>query len=316
MDFLDSQHADELATLLALADAGSFAAAGRAMERHPTVLSKRLSALEQRLGVRLVERTTRQLRFTDAGQRLVERVREATGMIHDAQKEAAQGATRVRGRLRLAVPAAMGRRWLSAWMADFALDYPEVVLDVEYSERLVDVVGERFDAAIRIGLLDDSRLVASRLGDQHRFLCASPAYLERQGTPLAPADLAQHNCLGYTGLRSFPEWTLVRQQEAPAKPGAQEQQSVRVKGSMLSNDNEALLVAALKGVGIVGGGHWFLEPHIASGELVRVLPQWCLGPSGGIYLVRPSGQFTTAAMDAFRQRMARWFASPPWHGNV
>ncbi|MGH8331397.1 MAG: LysR family transcriptional regulator, partial [Pseudomonas sp.] len=160
MDLFDSRQADELATLLALSEHGSFAAAGRMLQRHPSVLSKRLSALELRLGIRLVERTTRQLRFTDEGQRLVSQLRHAVSLISQAEQEAAQGAAQVRGRLRLALPAAMGRLWLSAVVSEFALAYPEVLLEVEYSERFVDIVAEGFDAAIRIGELSDNRLVA------------------------------------------------------------------------------------------------------------------------------------------------------------
>jgi DNA-binding transcriptional LysR family regulator len=115
---------------------------------------------------------------------------------------------------------------------------------VEYSERIVDIVGERFDAAIRIGNLADSRLVATRLCDQYRLLCASSSYLERHEAPDRPADLVRHNCLGYTGLLDFPQWRLV---QSAGKKVASVAESVRVSGSILSNDNEALLHAALKG---------------------------------------------------------------------
>lgn len=124
MDPFDSRHADELSTLLALFAQGSFAAAGRQLQRHPSVLSKRLGAMEQRLGIRLVERTTRQLRFTDEGLRLVERLQHAASLISDAEREAAKGATEVRGRLRLALPSSMGRIWLSPMLAEFALAFP------------------------------------------------------------------------------------------------------------------------------------------------------------------------------------------------
>ncbi|MDH1293601.1 LysR family transcriptional regulator [Comamonas terrigena] len=309
MEMPDSQHTDELATLLALSEQHSFAAAARVLERHPSVLSKRIQALERRLGVRLVERTTRRLSLTREGLQLVEKVRQAANWIRDAEREAAQGATEVRGRLRLALPATMGRRWISPMVAGFALAYPEVVLEVEYSERIVDVVGERFDAAIRIGNLPDSGLVATRLCDQYRILCASAAYLARCPGPASPADLARHNCLGYTGLLSFPEWTLVQADRQGAAPT---RQSLRVTGSMRSNDNEALLHAALQGVGIVAGSDWHLLPAVQSGALVRVLPEWTLGEAGGIYLVRPSGQYQTAALAAFRQWISERFAAVPW----
>ena len=301
MDLFDSQHADELATLLALSDAGSFAAAGRALLRHPSVLSKRLNALERRLGVRLVERTTRQLQLTHAGLQLVEKVREAMGLIAQAQTEAAEGAQQVRGRLRVSVPAAMGRRLLSAMLAEFALAHPQVTLEVEYAERLVDIVGERFDAAIRIGKLADSGLVATRLCSHRRIMAAAPSYLQQHGMPEVPADLAQHQCLGFTGLASYPEWQLT------SRTGASH--TVVVHSSLVSNDNEALLTAATLGAGILAGGDWLIQPCIDAGQLVRVLPQWQLNADAGIYLVRPSGRFSTAAMAAFRAWVKDWFAA-------
>ncbi|MFJ4387903.1 LysR family transcriptional regulator [Pseudomonas sp. NPDC089408] len=304
MDAFDSRRADELATLLALHEQGSFAAAGRQLERHPTVLSKRLSALEARLGIRLVERSTRQLRFTDEGERLVAKVREANRLIAEAEQEATEGAVTVRGRLRLALPGAMGRRWLSGMLADFVLAYPQVTVEAEYADRFVDLIGEGFDAAIRIGELADNRLVAGKLCEHVRILCASPEYLARQGMPAKPVDLTSHNCLGFSGLRSFPEWRLM---------SAGHQVSVKVAGSLRSNDNEALLEAARRGVGILAGGDWLMGEDLASGRLVRVLPQWQLDVAAGIYLVRPTARLNTAALAAFKAWLeARFKAGAPW----
>ncbi|MFK0033249.1 MULTISPECIES: LysR family transcriptional regulator [Pseudomonas] len=304
MDAFDSRRADERATLLALHEQGSFAAAGRLLERHPTVLSKRLSALEARLGIRLVERSTRQLRFTDEGERLVAKVREANRLIAEAEQEAAEGAVAVRGRLRLALPAAMGRRWLSGMLADFVLAYPQVAVEAEYADRFVDLIGEGFDAAIRIGELADNRLVARKLCDHLRILCASPEYLARQGVPARPEDLVGHNCLGFSGLRSFPEWRLM---------SAGQQVSVKVAGNLRSNDNEALLEAARRGVGILAGGDWLMGEDLARGRLVRVLPQWQLDVAAGIYLVRPTARLNTAALGAFKAWLEdRFKAGAPW----
>ncbi|HDS1734297.1 LysR family transcriptional regulator [Pseudomonas sp. BP8] len=304
MDSFDSRRADELATLLALHEHGSFAAAGRQLERHPSVLSRRLGALEQRLGIRLVERTTRQLRFTDEGERLVSRLRQASRLIEEAEQEAAQSAATVRGRLRLALPAAMGRRWLSGLLADFVLAHPQVMLEVEYSDRFVDLVGEGFDAAIRIGELADNRLVANKLCDHLRILCAAPAYLANHQAPQCPADLETHNCLGFSGLRSFPEWRLT---------AGGRQQSVKVSGSLRGNDNEALLEAARRGVGIIAGGDWLMVEDLATGRLVRVLPQWQLDVAAGIYFVRPSARLNTAALGVFKEWLERHFqAGAPW----
>ncbi|MBM3111310.1 LysR family transcriptional regulator [Pseudomonas sp. P66] len=304
MDPFDSRHADELSTLLALFAQGSFAAAGRQLQRHPSVLSKRLGAMEQRLGIRLVERTTRQLRFTDEGLRLVERLQHAASLISDAEREAAKGATEVRGRLRLALPSSMGRIWLSPMLAEFALAFPQVTVETFYSERFVDLIGEGFDAAIRIGELTDSRLVARKLCDHQRILCASPAYLERHGQPQSPADLVSHNCLGFTELRSYPQWHLYRRGEL---------QSVKVQGSMHSNDNEALLGVARAGVGIFAGGDWLMKKDLDGGTLQRVLPQWQLDDDAGVYLVRPGARFNTAATTAFKQWIESKFANgAPW----
>lgn len=164
-----------------------------------------MQALERRLGVRLVERTTRQLHFTSEGLRLVEKVSQASHLIREAEQEAAQGAQETRGRLRLSIPASMGRRWISPMLAEFSLAYPEVVLEVEYSDRIVDLVGERFDAAIRIGHLSDSRLVATRLSEQYRLLCASARYLERHEAPadprISPSQLSGlHRSAGFSAM--------------------------------------------------------------------------------------------------------------------
>jgi len=308
MDLFDSRQADELATLLALAEHGSFAAAGRALQRHPSVLSKRLAALEQRLGVRLVERTTRQLRFTGEGLRLVERLRQAAGLIAEAQDEATRSAAQIQGRLRVALPATMGRQWLSPILARFALAHPQVTLDVEYSERFVDIVAEGFDAAIRIGELADSRLVARRLCDLRRILCAAPDYLARHGTPKKPAQLAEHNCLGFTGLHSWPDWNLARRGE---------QHSVRVRGSLISNDNEALLSAARLGVGILAGGEWLMKHDLDAGHLVRVLPDWQLDAAAGIYFVRPSARYNSATSEAFMAWIEEQFVEgAPWESGT
>lgn len=291
MNLLDSRHTDEIAALLALDSAGSFVAAGRLLQRHPSILSKRLAAMEARLGVRLIERSTRQVRFTEAGLRLAGQLRLAAGLMAEAEQQASLGAAEVRGSLRLAVPAALGRLWLAPLLPEFLAGHPQVTLHIEYSERYVDVIAEGFDAAIRIGELRDNRLVALKLGEHRRILCASVAYLERHGRPQSPADLLNHNCLGFTSLSTYPQWKLV---------SAEQQCTITPQGTLASNDSEALLSATLAGVGILGAGDWLFRQALARHELARVLPQWELGSRGGIYLIRPSSRFACAASRAFR----------------
>lgn len=296
----DSRHTDEIAALLAVAAQGSFVAAGRHLQRHATIVSKRVASMEARLGVRLVERSTRQVHLTDAGARLVARLRLATELMVEAQQEAASGAAQVGGHLRLAVPAAMGRLWLAPRLPAFLAAHPGVTVTVDYSERFVDVIGEGFDLAIRIGDLDDNRLVARRVGDHRRILCAAPSYIERHGWPHTPAALAEHNCLAFSGLAAYPDWQLFK--------GA-ERCVVRPQGSLVSNDSESLLSAALAGTGILGAGAWLFSRGLASKALVRVLPEWELGARGGIYLVRPSAKFASAATLALKAWLEGQFGS-------
>lgn len=301
---LDGTRSDELAALLAVARVGSFVAAGSALRRHPTIVSKRIAALERRLGVRLLERTTRNVRLTEAGARLVERVQNAADTIFEAEQEAAAGAAELRGQLRLAFPAAMGRQWLAPLIPDFARRYPGLDIEVDYAERHVDLVGEGFDAALRLGTLGDSRLVARTLGSHRIVLGAAPAYLERHGLPTSPADLASHNILRYTAPVVTPEWRMHHN-------GRRE--TVLPVGNYRSNDIDALLEAARQAIGIVGFGDWSMAQDFVTGTLQQLLPQWRFEIDGGIHLVRPSGRFMPARTEAFMNWIGTVFdGGAPW----
>ncbi len=302
---LDSRHIDEIAALLAVAATHSFTAAGKAVERHPTIISKRIASLETRLGVRLVERTTRQVRLTGAGERLADKLRAATELIDEAQQEATETASDLRGCLKLALPATMGRLWLAPRLPEFMARHPKLELDVDYSDAYVDLVEGGFDAAIRIGHLADSGLVARKLADHQRILAASPAYIERHGVPLTPTDLPTHNCLGNPRLNSFPFWRL--------SDGTQVE-TIRTRGTLRTNDSMALLEAARAGIGILGAGEWLPARDLAAGTLVRVLPQWSFDGDGGIYLVRPSRRHASARTEAFVAWITDLFRTNPWAG--
>ena len=304
LDLLDNPHSDEIAAFLAVAAQGSFVAAGRLLERHPTVVSKRVAAMEKRLGVRLIERSTRQVRITPVGEKLEQRLRAALGMIAEAEQQAISGAAEVRGVLRLALPAAMGRLCIGPLLPEFLEAYPQVSIAADYSERLVDIIEEGFDIAIRIGELEDNRLIAKKLCDHRRILCASPAYLARHGVPEHPRQLAGHNCLRFSGLASFPQWRLYC---------GDQQQAVTPRGNLTANDSESLLAAARADAGILGAGEWLMSRDLAAGRLVRVLPDWQLDPTGGVFLVRPSARFPAATVLAFKAWIeARFTPAPPW----
>lgn len=296
---------DELAALLAIAQNGTFVAAGRQLQRHATVVSRRIAALEARLGVRLIERTTRHVRLTEAGEQLAERVLSAGAEISDAESEASAGAANMRGRLRLAFPAALGRQWLAPILPKFLRCYPGLAVEVDYSEDYVDLVADRFDVAVRVGVLQDSRLIAKRLCTHRRVLGASSDYIQRFGRPTEPRQLTEHNCLMFPGFSSFPQWKLSNGMIA---------ETVVAHGSLLSNDSLTLLEAARDGIGILGAGEWLMAQDFASGTLVPILPDWSFDSEGGIYLVRPSAQLTPARTKAFIDWIIDQFADgPPWY---
>lgn len=304
MDLFDSRNADELSALLALADHQTFSAAAKVLERHPSILSKRISSLEMRLGVRLVERTTRAVRFTDIGARFVENLRVAARMIKEAQSEALQDSSEIQGTLRLSLPSAMGRMWLSPMVAEFAKQHPFLSLELEYTDQFVDIVSKGYDLAIRIGDLPDSRLIARKLCDQTRILCASPEYLETYGAPSHPNELVKHHCLSYTGFSTYPDWRLVSEDKLV---------TIRPKGAIKSNDNEGLLIAARHGLGIVAGSTWLMAKAMRKGQLIRVLPEWTFNTDSGVYLVRPSSAYTSAKVDAFKRFIESQFdKQAPW----
>lgn len=304
MSAFNQRDIDELAALLALSREGSFEKAGRSIGRHSTIISKRISSLEARLGVRLVERTTRHVRLTDAGLRLAEQISNVQQLIEEAEQVASEGATEVRGRLRLALPAAMGRKWLAPLLPSFMRLHSRIELDVHFSEQFIDLIAEGVDVAVRIGSLRDSRIVMRRLGHHERILCASSGYLAEHGVPRTPADINHHNCLLFTGFANFPEWRLSNGERTEA---------VLARGNITSNDSPSLVEAAKVGLGILGAGDWLVSRELQDGSLVRVLPGWAFDLDSGIYLVRPSKAHTPAHVAAFCDWIVKLFADgPPW----
>ncbi|WP_432459503.1 MULTISPECIES: LysR family transcriptional regulator [unclassified Agarivorans] len=287
-----SQHADEIAALISLAHHHSFAQAGKALRRHPSIISKRIAAMETRLGIRLVERSTRQLRLSQAALELVEQLKSALDIISTAEQRALCGAAEVAGRLRLALPAEMGRRCIAPLLPEFIKMYPKISLTADYSNRFVDIISEGYDAAIRVGELKDSRLVANKLAPHRRILCASPDYLQQFGEPQHPRELTQHNCLQFSGFKSYPEWRLFQGKQS---------EKIVVSGNLISNDNDTLLAAAKSDLGILCAGEWLFQQAIAEGQLIHILKDWILDGEGGVYFVRTSAKYTPASVQVFKQ---------------
>jgi len=295
---------DELEAFVATAEGSSFTAAAAALGRDATVLSRRVSALEARLGVRLLNRTTRRVTLTEAGSLYLRRVSGLLVELAAAEAEVMDRADAPRGTLRLTLPASFGRLWIAPLLPAFLRAYPGVAVEASYADRFADLVAEGWDAAIRIGGMPDSTLVVRRLAPSRRLLVASPAYLAAHGAPTHPDDLARHVLLGFTGLRTWPHWVLQR---------GSERAKVRISGRLASDDGEALVPAALDGMGLMLAADWLVGLHLAAGRLVEVLGEWSSGGGDGVSLVLPPGRLVPAKTRILSDWLAaRLGPTPPW----
>ncbi len=243
----------------------------------PTV-SKALVRLEQRLGSRLLNRTSRRFSLTDAGHALAER---AARLLADA--EAAQDALLAqsavpRGLIRLAAPMSFGISELAPILPDFLQQHEQVSVDLHLSDALVDVIGDGFDIVLRIGTLTDSSLLARRLAPMPGMIVAAPSYLDRRGRPVHPSDLAQHDCFGYAYLRTRGTWHFTST--------SGEQVSVRPSGRLRVNNGDAVLPALSAGLGIALLPEFIARSSVTDGRLEQVLPDWS-GPNTSLYLITP-----------------------------
>lgn len=251
-----------MAVFVKSVQAGSLAAAARHFGLSQAMVSKHVRSLEQSLGVRLLDLTTRRLALTEGGARYFERCVHILDDIDDANHEAMQLQGAPRGTLRLTAPVNFGELHLAPALADFLARYPDIVLDVQLGDRFSNLVDEGFDLALRIGSLPDSPLVARRLGASRLLTCAAPAYLARHGTPAHPDQLAAHRCLYLTSATAPAVWWY---------EDAGRQVTVRVDGPLRTNSMALAAGAARQGLGIVFGPAFVFEPWIRSGELVAIL---------------------------------------------
>ncbi|NIF83677.1 LysR family transcriptional regulator [Comamonas sp. Tr-654] len=274
-----------LESFVRAADLLSFAEAGRALGISASAVGKNVARLEQQLGLRLFHRTTRQVRLTQEGTLFHERCRRILDELHDARAAMQAAAEAPRGRLRVSLPT-IGYRFLLPVLPEFQARYPEVELDLDFNDHLVDVVEAGLDVVIRSGELADSRLVARRLGPFRFILAASPTYLAERGLPLTPADLAGHSSLRYRFLNSgkLEEWTLPG---LPAMPIA-----------LACNNMEAMLGAAISGLGLAYMPDFLARDALARGELQQVLAQQ-LTHSGQFSALWPSSRQLSPKVRAF-----------------
>ncbi len=287
-----------------VASAGSLAATGRAMNLSQTMVTKHIEATEARLGVRLLHRSTRRLTLTEAGRGYLEACQRILAEIAEAEEAAIAGQAEPRGLLRLNAPVSFGTFQIAPLLGAFAARYPKVSFDIGLDDRVVDLIEEGWDLAIRIGVLRDSSLVSRRLAPCRILVCAAPGYLAAHGTPRSVAELTRHNCLGYTlsDRQGQGSWSF--------DPDAST--IVPVTGTLQANNGDALRMAALAGMGLLYTPEFLVAADIAAGRLVALNLDHKPHELNQIYAVfRPDRRLPlkTRAMIEF---LAEHFADRTW----
>ena len=291
----------EIAVFTRIVGTGSLSAAARDLGLSPALISRRLSGLESRLGVRLINRTTRSLHLTDEGAAYYETCTRVLAEMQEADAAVSAGRAEPRGILRVALPASFGNQHVAPLVPKFAERYPDVQLALSLSDRNVNVVEEGFDLAVRIADLADSSLAARKLAPNRRVVCASPAYLRRHGTPRTPEDLAKHNCVAT-------DFSMNWDYRGPdGKPG-----SVRISGRYACDNWEVLRDWALAGLGIALKSTWDVRRHLEDGSLVSLLPGYTFASDVAIYAVYPHRRHLPAKTRAFIEFLAESFGPEPY----
>ncbi len=265
-------------TFVAVHDAGSFVGAADAMGISKAAVSRHVSELENHLGVRLIHRTTRRLSLTDEGQIFLRRCRELLDALQEAEAELSARGQAVQGVLRVNAPVSFGIRRLAECWGRFQQQHPQVRLEITLADRLVDLLEEGYDMAIRIGTLRDSSLVSRKLAETRVVLCASPEYLQRQGSPQHPAELAAHQTIGYSYWAGGGEWLF---------NGPEGEVSVRVRPRLVSNNGETCVAAALAHQGVILQPDFLVGAELQAGSLIELMPAYA-SKRFGIHAVYPS----------------------------
>lgn len=278
-----------LAIFAKVAELRSFAGAATELSLSKATISKAVSRVEMRLGTRLFNRTSRRLALTDAGQTLLRRATQILAEGEAAETEALAQSVAPRGLVRLAAPMSFGLAHVAPLLPEFLSAYPQVSIDLHLSDAIIDLIGEGFDAALRIAALPDSSLVARKLCDAPRLLVASPAYLARAGRPTHPQQLSGHACFGYSHQQSPDLWRF-----SNAKG---ESLSVRPAGPLRVNNGDAMLPALLAGLGLAVLPLFIIGEALADGRLEAVMTDWTI-PSGALHWVTPPGGPHPARLDA------------------
>jgi DNA-binding transcriptional LysR family regulator len=284
-----------------VARSGSFSATADKLDMSRAMVTRYVSTLEQWLGARLLQRTTRSVTLTDAGESCLRRSQQMLALMDDVEEETSGQDGALRGQLRITCSVSFAHAQMAAAVVDFLRMYPELKIDLNASEGALNLVEARIDLAIRISAEPDPALIGRVLAPCASVLLASPGYLRAHGTPQQPADLGAHRCLSYANFgKSL--WKLQR---------GEVREQVRVGSHFSGNEATALLQAALAGGGIAMQPTYLANPHLRAGALEAVLPQWEL-PTMGIYALYPSRKNLSPAVRALLDFLVERFATPPW----
>jgi DNA-binding transcriptional LysR family regulator len=284
---------EDLRTFVNVADAGGVSAAARRLGVSKSIVSRRLFRLEAELGVQLLARTTRGAALTEAGVTFREHAARVRAEI-DAALETILPAGELRGRLRIAAPLSLGPTHLAPVLAEMALRHPLLHVQASYSDRFVDIVGEGFDCAIRVGYLNDSNLIARRVGVLTGTLVASPDYVREHGAPETPNDLLGHQAL----MQGTEAWQFMDGNKII---------SIHPQGRFKADNGTALVAAAVAGLGIAWLPDHLIKSHLDSGALVDVMPRYPV-PTAGVFVVRPPGQHPTRKVRVLTELLIEHFA--------
>ena len=292
----------EMAVFSKVVAAGSLSAAARELGLSPALVSRRLAGLESRLGVRLINRTTRSLHLTVEGARYYDVCTRVLAEIEEADAEVSVGRVEAQGALKVALPASFGHQHVAPLVPQFAAQYPKVQLALSLSDRTVNIMDEGFDVAVCIADLQDSSLAARRLAPNRRVVCASPAYLREHGTPSTPEELARHNCLVTADFAS--NWDYIG-------PDGRSR-SMRVHGRYCCDNWEVLREWALAGLGVALKSTWDVYRQLQDGSLVALFPGYTFHSDVAIYAVYPHRRFLPAKTRVFIEFLAQSFGPEPY----
>jgi DNA-binding transcriptional LysR family regulator len=292
----------ELRVFSAVVDASSFVAAADSLGMSKAAVSRYVSELEQRLGVRLLHRTTRRLSLTPEGEVFLVRCRDILSSIEASEVEISTRSVTVSGLLKVSVPVSFGIRHMAPLWPDFLGQHPQLHLDVQLADRVIDLVDEGFDVAIRIARLEDSSLISRQIAATRLVLCAAPSYLKRRGTPEHPSQLATHDVVGYSLLATGDHWQL---------DGPNGTESVKIRPRFWSNNGDSCIAACVQGAGIQLQPTFLIDEELRNGQLVEILPKY-RATTLGIYAVYPTRKFVLPKVRTLVEFLDKRFTSAPW----